>query len=155
MAELSFESPVLAGWKEIAKYLNMGVRTVQRYERERELPVRRPAGGRGLVIATKRELDQWLTAPPRRALNNATQQSSPPSNSLLMALQAGTLRMRQLRDEITRRRGEMRAALDVLHASIRVVDTGSVSLFPKVLAGTPARQEGLIRSMEGARRQAS
>ena len=32
---------ILTGWNEIANYLGMGVRTVQRYERELGLPIRR------------------------------------------------------------------------------------------------------------------
>lgn len=57
---------ILSGWKEISNYLRMGVRTVQRYE-EFGLPVRRPAGRRrGSVIATKTELDIWITARPIR-----------------------------------------------------------------------------------------
>ena len=53
----------LSGWKEIASYLGMGVRTVQRYEREMGLPIHRPTGkSHGTVIATKAELDGWLTA---------------------------------------------------------------------------------------------
>jgi len=61
------QSPVLMGWKDIARYLNMGVRTVQRYERERALPVRRPWGNwKGPVLATKSELDVWVTSFFRR-----------------------------------------------------------------------------------------
>ena len=59
--------PILSGWKEIANYLGKGVRTVQRYEGELRLPVRRPAGrARGSVLATKLELDAWVTACPIR-----------------------------------------------------------------------------------------
>ena len=55
----------LSGWKEIATYLGMGVRTVQRYERELRLPVHRPNGkSAGAVIATKAELDAWVNAGP-------------------------------------------------------------------------------------------
>jgi predicted DNA-binding transcriptional regulator AlpA len=58
---------VLSGWKEIANYLGMGVRTVQRYEREQGLPIRRPAGrSTGSVIATKAEIDAWISASPLR-----------------------------------------------------------------------------------------
>jgi len=35
---------ILSGWKEIACHLGRGVRTVQRYERELGLPIRRPLG---------------------------------------------------------------------------------------------------------------
>src|SRR5262252_4646350 len=44
---------VLDGWRAIAQYLGMGIRTVQRYERELGLPVRKPAAeSRGSVLAT-------------------------------------------------------------------------------------------------------
>ena len=57
----------LSGWKAIANYLGKGVRTVQRYERELGLPIRRPAGKpMGSVIATKAELDGWVNASPIR-----------------------------------------------------------------------------------------
>lgn len=48
-------------WKEIASYLGKSVRTVQRWEREFCLPVQRPAPHRGIVRATKDELDRWLS----------------------------------------------------------------------------------------------
>jgi hypothetical protein len=58
---------ILSGWKEIANYLGGGVRTVQRYECELGLPIRRPAGrSRGSVIATKAEIDAWISASPLR-----------------------------------------------------------------------------------------
>jgi hypothetical protein len=61
---------VLTGWKEIAVYLQRGVRTVQRWEVESGLPIRRPAGNgsdRAAVIAIVNELDQWLKSRPLRA----------------------------------------------------------------------------------------
>lgn len=53
---------VLSCWKDIAKYLGKGVRTVQRWEREFDLPVRRPDGihHKSAVIANARDLDAWL-----------------------------------------------------------------------------------------------
>lgn len=57
----------LTGWKEIANYLGKGVRTVQRHERELGLPIHRPNGkSAGSVIATKKELDDWVEASPTR-----------------------------------------------------------------------------------------
>ncbi|MGC2694234.1 MAG: hypothetical protein WA738_00430 [Candidatus Angelobacter sp.] len=54
---------VLNSWKEVAEYMGRGVRTVQRWERELNLPVRRPRGkSRSAVIAFKSELDRWLRA---------------------------------------------------------------------------------------------
>jgi hypothetical protein len=52
---------MLGSWKEIAGYLGKGVRTVQRWEREFGLPVRRPNGGqRRIVHASPEELNRWL-----------------------------------------------------------------------------------------------
>jgi TolB-like protein len=50
----------LDSWKEIAAYLKRGARTVQRWEREEGLPVRRLQHGKlGSVYGYKPELDAW------------------------------------------------------------------------------------------------
>jgi hypothetical protein len=56
------ESTVLSSWKEIANYLGKGVRTVQRWERELGLPVRRPVGAsqKSAVLLYRRDVDEWL-----------------------------------------------------------------------------------------------
>ena len=51
---------LLTSWKEIAAHLGKGVRTVQRWERELALPVRRPNNGKHVVVATSEDLDQWV-----------------------------------------------------------------------------------------------
>ena len=54
-------STPLTSWKEIAQHLNKSVRTVQRWEREFGLPVRRPEkDGYASVLAFSDELDLWL-----------------------------------------------------------------------------------------------
>lgn len=69
----------LTSWKEIAQYFGREVRTVQRWEKEEGLPVRRHMHQRqGRVYAHVEELDAWWRergskivepeAPPRRAL---------------------------------------------------------------------------------------
>jgi hypothetical protein len=51
---------VLTSWKEIGQYLGKGVRTVQRWEREFGLPVRRPTDPcHRAVLAIPEELDTW------------------------------------------------------------------------------------------------
>ncbi len=53
--------PLLSSWKEIAAFLQVDVKTAQRWEKTRGLPVRRPHGGqRGKVYASRGELEQWL-----------------------------------------------------------------------------------------------
>jgi hypothetical protein len=62
MPELARNSPaVLNSWKEIASYLGRGVRTVQRWERQLQLPVHRAGSGkRSPVYALVPELKFWL-----------------------------------------------------------------------------------------------
>lgn len=56
----------LVSWKEIAVYLGCDVRTCLRWEKERGLPVHRPGGKPGpLVMAWKKELDDWLAGTSR------------------------------------------------------------------------------------------
>ena len=56
------EQAHLTCWKDIARYMGKGVRTVQRWEQQMALPIRRPngAGFKGPVAASPAELDQWL-----------------------------------------------------------------------------------------------
>ena len=50
---------VLSSWKEIAAFLGKGVRTVQRWESCLGLPVHRPGGDHGGVLAYPAEIDGW------------------------------------------------------------------------------------------------
>jgi hypothetical protein len=59
---LSEGSPVLSSWKDIARYVGKGVRTVQRWEHHYGLPVRRPNGAshKSAVLLERSDLDAWL-----------------------------------------------------------------------------------------------
>jgi hypothetical protein len=58
-------SSILNSWKEIAKYLHRAVRTVQRWETDLALPVRRPRAKSGsAVIALPSDIDNWLRSRP-------------------------------------------------------------------------------------------
>jgi hypothetical protein len=51
---------ILNSWKEIATYLDRGVRTIQRWAIEADLPIHRlGAGSRAPVFAFAHELNQW------------------------------------------------------------------------------------------------
>ena len=63
------KASVLNSWKEIASYLGRGVRTVQRWEHDLGMPVRRPrAKSRSAVVALPEEIDAWLRAAPANEL---------------------------------------------------------------------------------------
>jgi DNA-binding transcriptional regulator YiaG len=50
---------LLSSWKEIAAFFGKGVRTVQRWEITRGLPVHRPGNIRSVVLADPEELKAW------------------------------------------------------------------------------------------------
>ena len=67
----------LDSWKEIAAYLQRGVRTVRRWEHEEGLPVHRQLHRvQGSVYAYKSEVEAWRQAAPRRPV------SAPPMKSI-------------------------------------------------------------------------
>jgi hypothetical protein len=53
---------ILTCWKDIARYMGKGVRTVQRWEQKFGLPVHRPLGvtHKSSVVAHPHDLDAWL-----------------------------------------------------------------------------------------------
>jgi hypothetical protein len=55
---------LLTCWKDIARYMGKGVRTVQRWEQKLDLPVRRPRGNayKSSVVARTPDLDVWLAS---------------------------------------------------------------------------------------------
>jgi tetratricopeptide (TPR) repeat protein len=62
---------ILNGWKEIGGYVCRDIRTVERWEKQRGLPVRRvPGAGRATVYALTSELDEWLEDSKSKALEN-------------------------------------------------------------------------------------
>jgi hypothetical protein len=105
-ASYSADPPALTCWKDIAHYFGKGVRTVQRWEREFGLPVRRPQGAfhnsaKSPVIADPRDLDAWLQA--RWALRPAKEDneaSRPASASPRASLELHLRQSRELRHKM-------------------------------------------------------
>jgi hypothetical protein len=109
----------LSGWKDIARYLGKGVRTVQRYEREFGLPVRRLAGTRrSSVIATKAELDGWIAASPIREAFQLPQ-TVLDNETPLREFRQHVKEMHRLREEAAELRVAIRASLDLLRDNLR------------------------------------
>lgn len=114
----------LSGWKDIATYLGKGVRTVQRYERELALPVRRPAGkSTGSVVATTAELDAWVSASPIREAFRLPI-AAPTSTAATKEISTGIAEMRKLREQMSDLRSELRLSLQLLRTSIHGVQDG-------------------------------
>jgi hypothetical protein len=110
----------LSGWKDIASYLRKGVRTVQRYERQFGLPVRRPAGKPwGSVVATKAELDGWVKASPIREAFRLSSVKMPDEHpGCGEDIKRGLAKMMELRDQMLALRSEVRESVQSLRNSV-------------------------------------
>jgi hypothetical protein len=112
-------SEIVSGWKDIANYFGKGVRTVQRYERELGLPVRRPAGrAKGSVIATKAELGAWVEA---RRLREHSEFPDPSPLSVCDSLTQRTAEIRELANQMEKLILEIRAFREMLQDPVRSV----------------------------------
>lgn len=125
------ESPasteVLSSWKDIAQYLKRGVRTVQRWESELALPVRRRRGKRRAgVSAIRSEIDIWLSTCP--TVTNEPEIQAPRVSNQALLQQASDLiaqsRLLQsdharLRADVVRLRKELVFSVHQFVATVR------------------------------------
>lgn len=116
-------SAIFSGWKEIANYLGKGVRTIQRYESQMGLPVRRPAGrSRAAVLATKAELDAWVSASPIREMYSIKYIRNDAGNrNPDKGINAGLKQMHALRSEMLELRHELTSSLHSLSKNLEDV----------------------------------
>ena len=97
---------VLNSWKEIAAYLRRGVRTVQRWERDLNLPVRRPRNrSRSAVIALCSDIDSWLA---NRVVTNGERSQLPAIRNIDERIEFLQRRLSELEAESGRIREELR-----------------------------------------------
>jgi hypothetical protein len=141
----------LSGWKEIANYLGKAVRTVQRYERQSGLPVRRPPGNpRGSVVGVRAELDGWVKASPiREVLRLRNTSSEYPSPA--QAIRRGVSELAQLRAQMSTLRSELRKSLQRLQDSVSLLQgelNERASEVPSTLY-SPNERDLLDRSASG------
>jgi hypothetical protein len=99
---LSEESAVLSSWKDIARYMGKGVRTVQRWEQHLGLPVRRPNGAahKSAVLLDRSDLDTWLAThfSARGTVRVLAAKETEASDSARNKLREGIRKARALRD---------------------------------------------------------
>jgi hypothetical protein len=96
------ESAVLSSWKDIARYMGKGVRTVQRWERHLGLPVRRPNGAshKSAVLLDRSDLDAWLATrfSARGEARDLAVKGAEQSDSARTTLREGIRKSRALRN---------------------------------------------------------
>jgi hypothetical protein len=99
---LSEETTVLSSWKDIARYMGKGVRTVQRWERHLGLPVRRPNGAshKSAVLLNRNDLDTWLATrfSARAAVKDLAAESCASTTTARASLRESIQTARELRD---------------------------------------------------------
>lgn len=115
-------SPVLTSWKEIARYMGKGVRTVQRWEQDFGLPVRRPQSSeKKAILARPRDLDAWVAIRCGTRGGSGIGDSPSAEVSSLCArssLAAEIETSRMLRTTNRALRAEMRSALEQLREQL-------------------------------------
>lgn len=126
---------VLTSWKEIASYMGKGVRTVQRWERELGLPIRRPKPkDKQIVLAFPDELDDWVRqqtldpiAQVRHAPRGTHEETTRSVQSFLIGQhplnshREGLQRMHALLAEMARRTHVLHAQAEVLHKRLQTL----------------------------------
>lgn len=115
------QDDLLNSWKEIAAYLNRGIRTVQRWEAELGLPVRRPRGqSRSAVIAMRSEIDEWLKRCPvsENGEPRVAERLQLISGKPRLPITPLIVRSHELRDTLCRSRDELGASLNKLMVTL-------------------------------------
>jgi len=127
--QITKDSQLLTSWKEIAAHLGKGVRTVQRWEQELGLPVRRPAKSRHIVVALAPELDKWI---------EQLSQPAPKCCTCRDELDATKRTIADLRLQVATLESELNAALVALQAR----DGGKNVAGPEIVAARRAQSDG-------------
>src|SRR5579875_3104083 len=120
------KTAVLTSWKEIANYLGKGVRTVQRWEQDFGLPVRRPLGSnKKAILARPRDLDAWVALRcSSRAVCSVDQGLLHRPIAMLTSLNIGIETSRQLRHSNQALLYEVKSALDQLRTQLDAIQIG-------------------------------
>ncbi len=59
------DDPILTGWKQIAQFLHVSIRTAQRLHKEKTLPIKSVMNN--IIMATKDDLQKWVkSCPPKK-----------------------------------------------------------------------------------------
>lgn len=113
------EPEFLNSWKEISSYMGRGVRTLQRYEIQFGLPIRRPSGrSRSAVMATRAELDAWVAASPIRESYQLSNVQGKRSAIDMTAMKDAMQEMQKLKQQMRELRAEHQLALNLFIDSV-------------------------------------
>jgi hypothetical protein len=121
-AENSSRVTDLMSWQDIASYMGKGVRTVQRWEQDFGLPVRRPPGPKKrAVLARPSDIDAWVDSHCGTRAGSITE-----SNPLKLGLNArlrlvtGVETSRVLHEKTLALTNELQAVLSALNVRVAI-----------------------------------
>jgi len=140
------DTKVLTAWKEIARYMGKGVRTVQRWERDFALPVRRPPGARNrrAVLALTSDLDAWV------ALRCSRKLQSPPNETaseLSRSLREHMRTFVDLRVENRMLLNELRVATQALRQNVNALRRPAAEGGEALMSNHPGHADRLISTL--------
>ncbi len=153
---ISEDSTVLSSWKDIARYLGKGVRTVQRWERHLGLPVRRPTGAsqKSAVVLHRGDVDAWLeTRFSARSFPNDGRERNRSSHSERSTLKERIRTARELRIKNQILTEQIAASIRLLSERCDLLSTQA--LCEPWRAGAALRQELTIPDLLAPPQQAS
>jgi predicted DNA-binding transcriptional regulator AlpA len=127
--DFGHQNRVLTSWKEIAAYLGKGVRTVQRWEKDFGLPVRRPTGSnKSAILARTRDLDAWIAMRcSTRSLPHDPASRKQQILSIRTSLAAGLATSQMLRELNLELLLQVKNALNALRSEIVRMQSGTQS----------------------------
>lgn len=130
---------ILTCWKDIARYMGKGIRTVQRWEEQFDLPVHRPNGvtRKSTVIAHPHELDAWLELRWSKRSNGSRRR-----NGIITSPNAGPFTITSLSSEIR----TSHALRNANHALVKEIATALHALVQSCDQLAAKRQEYLDRT---------
>lgn len=126
---------ILNGWKQIARYVNSSVRTVQRWQ-SMGMPVIRPLpGSRGSVVAYSEHLDSWLLA--RAHVQSASSLAAPMRIRHARDYRDTLAKTEELRREFQQTRRQMETRMSLLSAEVSQLRENLVrmTLAPQSISG--------------------
>jgi hypothetical protein len=151
-ATIPGESTVLSSWKDIARYMGKGVRTVQRWERHLGLPVRRPTGAahKSAVLLDRSDVDAWMATrfSLRAPQKDETVQLDLSSGSARTNLREGIRTARELRHANHALAEQISQSIRMLTERCDLLTTQSLQVPWGVTAS--AAPESLTNSANGA-----
>jgi hypothetical protein len=113
---------VLTSWKEIAQYMRKGVRTVQRWEQDSGLPVRRAhSSDKKAVLARPQDLDSWSALRGNPVRGHGERPARPRSVEMRSRLADDLQAARLLREDSHALMGEFSTSLALLSERLAVM----------------------------------